>query len=300
LEVLSVPKEGGFYFELGFVLAIYLAFIFVYFWAEGMFGFVVYQFSYVMIGILAALISAFLYVSGRRKQIAAFYIIFTVIGATFLVLSTLVTTPYVTTKRYSLGGQSVVGPINFTETFASHFNTTDSFHPWDMYLFMNFSMLRIRVFCTGKCILELVQSPSQSYEGPYTVVFSTVLWNMSNVSPTEPADFYWTPSGPYHETPGEVYPPSSYGHYLYDYWFSLSFENLENSSITVQGQLDTYLPLITGDEQVSTNLPIIDRNYSFLGIGFLVAAVAIEFGAWVRKNRQHPPSTQLDAPMGSD
>ena len=66
---------------------------------------------------------------------------------------------------------------------------------------------------------------------------------------------------------------------------SLSFENLENPPITIQCQLDTYAPQLSGSRKVSTALPIIDSGFAYLGIGFLAAAAVIESGAWLRKKQ---------------
>ena len=292
---MSVPKESGFIFALGFVLAIYFAFIFAYILLTGVLGVVYSLFGYILVGVLATVTSVFLYVAARRRQVAAFYIMFTVIGALILTSSTLITAPHTVKESYSYGGFPVVATDNFTRTFASYFNTSDS-GPLYRYLFLNFSILRIRVFSTGACLMKLSVSSETGLPGDYTVLLSANLWNMSNYSPSALwADYYWTPSGPYVERIGETYPPSNYIYYYYDRGLSLTFENLENSTITINCQLDTYAPQISGENSVTNRIPIIDSNYAYLGIGFLVAAVMIESGALLRRKRTSSQPTTAGA-----
>ena len=191
-----MPKESGLVFELGFVLAIYFAFIFTYFLFIGAFRFVYYQFGYIVVGVLATIISVYLYRAARRKQIAPFYIIFTIVGVTILAASTVIASPHVTTESYSYGGLSSTSTFDLTRTFASYYNTSDEFGPLYTRLFLNFSILRIRVFTTGAFVLKMSEFPFyQPYGGNYTLVLSERVRNMSE-SGWKFVDYFWIPNGP--------------------------------------------------------------------------------------------------------
>ena len=277
---MSVPKESGLVFELGFVLAIYFAFIFTYFLFIGAFRFVYYQFGYIVVGVLATIISVYLYRAARRKQIAPFYVIFTIVGVTILAASTVIASPHVTTESYSYGGLPSTSTFDLTRTFASYYNTSDEFGPLYTRLFLNFSILRIRVFTTGAFVLKMSEFIFYQTYGNYTLVLSERVGNMSR-SGLKFKDYYWTPNGPMIEYPdGSTFPLHPH---LYENSLSFEFENLENSPITVHCQVDTYPPEITEQREVTNYRPVIDSSYVYVGFGFLAAAVVIESGALARK-----------------
>ncbi len=277
-----LPEKSGFIFALGFVFAIYIAFILVYLMLAGGSSFLYFQYSYIVVGVLTVATIGFLFYAARRKQVAAFYMIFTIIGVIILVFSTIVTAPHVTSESYSYGGQPLIDPINFTQTFPGSYNVTDPFRAVPARLYMNFSILRIRVFSNGSGVLKLLESRSSGMGGTQTVVLSMRVWNVSQMSPVTWLDYFWTPTGPYDEN-------VDYSHDSETYYYdggpslALAFENQESSPVTIQCHLDAYAAQLNGDIEVSTPLPVINSGFAYLGISFIAAAVLIEFGAWIRK-----------------
>jgi hypothetical protein len=91
-------KDPGFIFELGFVLAIYFAFIFVYLLFSRVFTVVVIE--YLIIAILVSATVFLFYRAYARRQIFVFFICFTVIGVLLFSLSTVVALPYTEEESY--------------------------------------------------------------------------------------------------------------------------------------------------------------------------------------------------------
>jgi len=100
---MSRLKDPVFVFQLGFVLAIYFAFLFVILLFSGTLGFILSELFAIAV-IVSVLVSITVFVFYRayvRSQVFAFFIGFTIIGLMLFSLSTVVALPYTVKESYT-------------------------------------------------------------------------------------------------------------------------------------------------------------------------------------------------------
>ena len=142
-------KDPGFIFELGFVLAIYFAFIFVYWLFSGVFGFVLTDYFAIAV-VMTVIVSITVFVFYRayvRREVFAFFIGFTVIGMLLFSLSTVITLPITTTEShtYTISENLYNGTLAFSP-YESKNVSLGSF--WGIFLRANGTVVQLTLSST--------------------------------------------------------------------------------------------------------------------------------------------------------
>lgn len=266
-------RDASLIFELGFVLAIYAAFILPYLLFKGVFNTVFLQ--YIAISTLTSATVLLLYAAYTKKQVMTFVLVFTIIGVLLFSMSTIITQSYITTETYpstyssNWGNNTVtLGPLESENIsiiqYPAYMFPLNANGTQLQFTFSNNGSVRFMLYYTGEEDEQLALNESFG-SGGWPIGF-----NWFNI--------YWTPIGPIDEFDSQPISREGYYHQI-----SVGLQNLENSPEQVNLNI-TYFDFTNTAQQNITNYhPVIDYRYGYLGMGLIIAAMTIELGTWKRR-----------------
>jgi hypothetical protein len=270
-------RDAGFIFELGFVFAIYFAFIFVYLLFSRVFT--VFA-EYLVIAVLVSVTVFLFYRAYLRRQVFAFFIGFTVIGLLLFSLSTVVALPHTATESYAhtASRNFYNNTITLNPYESKNISSRAFAHYYDFVTlwtngtvvqlrFSNNIAMRIKLYFT---ILDFSDKERLGLEHSHGAMHKDSLGEQW-------VNVYWAPMGPLYERP-----PWGYNPEYRDYLIRVVLENLDDSNGAVLLNVDYFNFLATSTRFVTRYRSAIDPHFGYFGAGLIVAAVTIEFWAWHR------------------
>jgi hypothetical protein len=235
-------------------------------------GFVIYA-AYIALILFITVAAYYLYMGVRKKNWVVVSIICTIIGVLLLTFSTVGAVPYEKIRTYPIQSTTSV----FNETFSMGPNETRSFDADEVFMGSNQSVIQIRIM-TSAFQFSGQLSVANQWNTPMPVLNFTVPVGGYGPYGTH-YSFYWTPSGPFEDNPLYSSDWSPVDH------LTVTFHNLDNSSVRVQMQTDIF-DKTSGEVDTLTYHPLIDFQFIYAGLCIIGIALIPEGYAVLRKKTE--------------
>jgi hypothetical protein len=215
------------------------------------------------------------------RNVELFFIILALVGIMVLAMSTVVKTPYFVEEDYSYVRHEGTW---YNQTLTLGPNETFQSGDWFIELWVNHTILQIQISSSGPLrfqFYKLVELPVVTNE----LLFGDQIGGFPENFGKEWLYYEWTSPGPVLKSYQN--PSSIEGDYFRIYF---TLENLGGSDTEVHFQVDSYFTDATGKKQATDYKPIIEESYAYLGLGFIVTALVLEFVSWRAHRQTYSPS----------